>query len=173
VDQTKGGILAKKIKEQEDRLETLTGFRVKIVEQGGKQLSQVFPTNPWAGQICGREECWTWKQGDEIPIICFSRNILYESHCSICTEERGVEKKTDKMADLMGKKLKGRGIYVGESSRSLFERSQEHLTDGTNKHTDSQMYKHWLDSHPEEISLPEFKFKLISTYQDCLTRQIS
>ena len=173
VDQTKGGILAKKIREQEDRLATLTGFRVKIVENGGSQLSQVFPTNPWAGQTCGRDECWTCKQGDKTPINCFSRNILYESHCSICADERGQERRKDRNEDLKGRKLKGSGIYVGESSRSLFERSQEHLADGVGKQKDSHMYKHWAESHPEENSLPHFKFKLISTYQDCLTRQIS
>ena len=38
VDSTKGGILAKRLRAEEDRLASLTGFRVKIVESGGSQL---------------------------------------------------------------------------------------------------------------------------------------
>ena len=35
-------------------------------------------------------------------------------------------------------------IYVGESSRSLFERSKEHQRDYRKNSEDSHMAKHWL-----------------------------
>ena len=36
----------------------------------------------------------------------------------------------------------------------------------------SHMVKHWFLDHPEEGSLPNFQFRVIGKYKDCLTRQI-
>ena len=41
-ENTKDGLLAGKLREEENRLATLTNFRVKIVETGGDQLQGVF-----------------------------------------------------------------------------------------------------------------------------------
>ena len=36
------------------------------------------------------------------------------------------------------------GIYIGESSRSLFERSKEHIKDNMNFKADTHIIKHWI-----------------------------
>ena len=66
----------------------------------------------------------------------------------------------------------GKGIYTGETSRSLWERAGEHMGAASGLDRGSHMVKHWFLDHPEEGSLPKFKFRVLGTYKDCLTRQI-
>ena len=40
-----------------------------------------------------------------------------------------------------------RGVYVGESSRSMYERGKEHLKDGKDKSEDSHQWKHSPQTH--------------------------
>ena len=60
VDQTPGGLLAKRLQEVEDRLAKASGYRLRMVELSGTPLQRMLPnTNPWAGQPCGRAGCYT------------------------------------------------------------------------------------------------------------------
>ena len=54
-------------------------------------------------------------------------------------------------------------MYIGESSRSLFERSKEHYDDA----------KHWLRDHSELDTQPQFKFRISGQFKDCLSRQVT
>ena len=65
-----------------------------------------------------------------------------------------------------------RGVYVGETSRSLYERTKEHLADAEKNAPDSHMVKHWEESHRGE-EMPKFRFKIMKSYQDSLSRQVS
>ena len=52
--------------------------------------------------------------------------------------------------------------YVGESSRSVYERAWEHKNSKEKLHTDSHMLKHILDKHSDKnISEVEFGIKVI------------
>ena len=64
------------------------------------------------------------------------------------------------------KEIRREGVYIGETSRSLYERSKEHVAD-------AKSLKHWLLSHEEDKEQPEFIFKKISSHKDCLSRQIA
>ena len=60
VDQTVGGVLAKRLQMAEDRLAGITGYRVRITETSGSQLRRILPnTNPWQGMDCMRPSCYT------------------------------------------------------------------------------------------------------------------
>ena len=103
---------------------------------------------------------------EESRINCKKRNILYENLCQECNKD------TEKVKD--EKFLKnGKGIYVGESSRSLYERAKEHQAEKENLSEDSHQVKHWLTSHQEMSSPPEFKFRIIQTFRDPLSRQLA
>ena len=67
----------------------------------------------------------------------------------------------------------GKGVYVGETSCSMYERTKEHQRDKELKSEESHQIKHWALDHPEMTSPPTFKFKIISTFGDPLTRQIA
>ena len=64
------GELARRLRKEEETLEGLTGYRVKVVEQvGDKLLDRLHTSNPWRGEHCGRMNCWpcetkTWTEQD-------------------------------------------------------------------------------------------------------------
>ena len=67
---------------------------------------------------------------------------------------------------------KNEAVYVGESSRSLYERAKEHFEDALGQKEDSHIYKHWETCHMGE-GRPRFKFSIVRSFQDCLSRQIA
>ena len=63
--------------------------------------------------------------------------------------------------------------YVGETARSVYERSFEHLTDYENFSTKSHMLKHAVEMHDgEELDKIEFGIKIIKTAKTSFERQI-
>ena len=54
VTNTKGGILDKKLKEKEDSISDITGFRIRFQETGGSQRKNIFSTDLAKGKHCGR-----------------------------------------------------------------------------------------------------------------------
>ena len=65
------------------------------------------------------------------------------------------------------------GIYVGESSRSIYERASEHLRDAEGNKEDSHMVKHWKVDHPDLKERPRFTIKVVATFRDAFSRQLS
>ena len=65
------------------------------------------------------------------------------------------------------------GVYVGETARSLFERSGEHKKDADNLAEDSHMVKHWFQQHQDQKDSPKFTFKVVASFSDALTRLVS
>ena len=65
----------------------------------------------------------------------------------------------------------GKGIYVGESSRSLYERAKEHEADKVSRQEDSHQVKHWISNHEDLSSPPKFEFKIVRTFKN--PRQLS
>jgi hypothetical protein len=57
VPNTKGGTLTRKLKEREDELSNVTGFRIRFQEAGGRQLKNLFNTDLGSGLHCGRTPC--------------------------------------------------------------------------------------------------------------------
>ena len=128
-------------------------------------LGQTFSNrNPWAGAGFSREDCHTCQQGgkQDKKEDCFRRNILYESRCGTCEdkneqpgEENGGRKSKKGKTDLADP-----NIYVGETSRNLYERVKEHIRDGKNRAEDRHIAKHWDQAHLGE-QMPEFRFKIV------------
>ena len=73
----------------------------------------------------------------------------------------------------MYKQCSEKGVYVGESSRSIYERTKEHLDDAQKDAPDSHIRKHWREEHPERGEMPVFKFKIVKTFKDSLSRQVA
>ena len=65
------------------------------------------------------------------------------------------------------------GIYVGETGRSLHERAKEHWNDVVGRSEDSHMIKHWLSSHADLQEPTKFCMKVVGSYKDALSRQLS
>ena len=166
IDNTKNGTLPKMLQETEKRLGGMTSFRVRVAESAGMARSILLPsTNPWGPGDCGRQECNMCCQQDEKQQDCRKRNILFENRFQVCMV------KVNEDGD--GVSQDCRGVYVGETSCSMYKRSKEHKRDKELRSEDSHQIKHWALDHPELQSPPKFKFKIISTFGDPLTRQIA
>jgi hypothetical protein len=76
-------------------------------------------------------------QQDENQPDCRRRNVLYENQCQACK----VDVKDGNSKKDMSKK-DGKGTYIGETSRSLYERSKEHQKDRDDREEDSHQVKH-------------------------------
>jgi hypothetical protein len=168
VENTRGGKLAKQLREIEQRVCKLVGFKTKIVEGVGSKLKHLLPnTNPWSGAPCGRE-CIPCGQEGEKKQDCRKRNIIYESKCLLCNPEQDKFQKD-------GKDLKDGGlfpsIYVGETGRSLHERAKEHWRDFTARKEDSHILKHWVNHHQSKDQ-PKFRIDVIRYCRDALSRQV-
>ena len=173
VPSTRGSTLVKSLKEDEERMAEITGFRIKFQEAGGSILANAFNTNLGIGQPCGRKSCPPCEDsGGEVN--CKARNILYESVCRICNPRSSLEE--DEHGDVQPSGRDGgsrEGVYIGESSRSLHERAVEHVRDAGAFSAKSHIIKHWMTSHPSLPNPPEMGFKVTGRFKDCLTRQVS
>ena len=174
VPSTRGGILIQSLKDEEERMAEITGFRVKYQEAGGSILANAFNTNLGSGQTCGRAECPPCKESGG-KVDCKAKSIVYESRCLVCNPRTSLEEADDPQANQpSGSSTTPReGIYVGESSRSLHERSVEHIRDAKSFSAKSHIVKHWMTSHPSLHSPPKMGFTITGRFKDCLSRQIS
>ena len=124
VEFSRGGSLQKSMKEVLDRIAPMMGFKTRVTEKGGSSLGSILSNkNLWRGEHCGRAKCKPCAQDDERKQPCKSRNIVYESECTLCNEPGSRKKRDDK--DLKETKEQA-NLYVGESARSLCERAGEH-----------------------------------------------
>ena len=161
------GELAKRVREELGDLEQTLGFRVRVVEKTGTPLRLLFsPTKLWEGVMCGREACTTCNQGGEKLPPCTKRSLVYESVCRLCNptistkEEAGRYQDQDKPS-----------VYVGETSKSIAERSADHLRDYRDKKEDSHILKHHQLHHGGEGE-PSFFFRVVKYHSSALRRQV-
>jgi hypothetical protein len=128
----------------------------------------------------GRANCHPCGSGN-IRSNCKQTSILYESKCKLCNPEKPAHPST--LQEEPGLRAPGHtssrmeerrlGIYYGESSRSLYERSKEHVNDAETFKEGSHIVKHWMAYHQEDNTRPEFIFTVLSTFKDCLSRQVA
>ena len=129
--------------------------RTTLVESGGLPLSRLFSLDLSDGR-CHRADCPVCDlPSHKGPTKCKVKSIVYESACQVCLKNGSSD-----------------GIYIGESGRSLYERSKEHLEDAKNHKDSSHIWKHWALCHQDLMVQPVFKFKVIRVHKSCLDRQL-
>ena len=155
------------MKDRARGLAHILGFNIKIAERTGSTLKSKFPLNTlWDGAPCPREECVTCTQGiEEIP-QCTKRNVLYENICALCNPTVGQK------GELKEPNPHVPSIYVGESNRSIFERSKEHMKGAQGGKEESHMVKH-MELHHRVGELPKFIMKPVKYFKSSLKRQIA
>jgi hypothetical protein len=179
---TAGSKLAKDLRDAEEKLGSMTGYRLKLVEKAGDKLEDLLTkSNPWQGLDCGRKGCLLCqtKQKTERNLTqdCHTRNLVYESWCMSCLrkEEDEIEKmhEGDQRKIRESKEKIKKHLYVGETSRSIYERALEHQNDVDQLKTSSHMLRHLLQMHPgEERSNVEFGIKVLRYTRSSFERQI-
>ena len=121
------------------------------MERLGATLGEILtnPT-PWTNQHCGRVGCLPCKSKEG---SCKAVGITYQWRCNSCTSE--------------GKTA----VYCGESARSLWDRTEEHLAALKGRQGSSFLWKHW-STHHEAEETPNFSVKLTGRYRTSAERQI-
>ena len=137
----------KSLKDDEDKMADVIGFRVKYQEAGGNILANSFSTDLASGKHCGRAECPPYEK-PEGRVNCKARNIIYESKCLVCNPASSQEEDSDHPSVAVG--IPREGICIGESSHSLHERALEHVKDAQVFSVKSHITKHWMNSHPSQ-----------------------
>ena len=107
------------------RMKPIVGFNAKIVERTGQKMRNTLSNNdPSKGLECGRIECLTCKQEEEQKLDCRKRSLIYENICEICNPD--MEKKKNQSWEELRDRRETPSLYVGETSRSLYERAKNH-----------------------------------------------
>merc|ERR1711954_224853 len=138
-------------------------------------------SDPWQGEDCGQEKCLLCSTktilGKTNSQDCRKRCIVYESWCISC--EMGEREKIEEMeADEKEKREMIKNIkkckYIGESSRSIYERGLEHQRDYEEMRSDSHMLKHYLAAHKEEeMEKMTFGMRIVKECRTAFNRQIA
>ena len=175
------GELAKRLRKEEETLEGLTGYRLKVVEQvGDKLLQRLHTSNPWRGEHCGRKDCWpcetkSWTEQDAKK-DCTKRSLVYETWCQTCyeKEKEDIEEKVEEEEERKKQIEKIRKHkYVGETARSAFERGWEHQEGLRKLEEDSHLLKHVAQYH-QGVPMTEIRFgmKVRRYARTALERQV-
>ena len=155
VPNSHNGILLKKLEEKEPLLTKLSGYCVRLVESSGVPLSRLFSLDMSDGK-CHRFDCLVCKSySGKGSSKCRKNNAVYESSCTSCKALGSTQ-----------------STYIGETGRSLFERSLEHIADAKAQKPGSHIYKHWALHHSSELVQPDFQFKVLRVHKSCLDRQV-
>ena len=169
VEFSKGGAIQKKMRDCLDRLTPMLGFKMRVTEKGGTPLGSLLSNkNLWSGSECGRTTCRTCAQPDESKEPCTLRNIVYESECTVCNPP-GFRREADKSG--LAEKRDHPSLYVGESARSISERSAEHWRDAESGKEESHMLEHQAESH-QGVVPPQFSFRVVKGCKSSLERQV-
>ena len=96
--------------------------------------------------------------------------------CGKCLdrEEKLVDEELEDEKERERKKLSIKKYkYIGETSRSTYERALEHQLNCSSLNTNSYMLKHWMDIHEEEeMKDGDFRIKVLKYTQSSFERQI-
>ena len=140
IPRTHNGALIERLRQVEEGLTTRRGSRtsiprVKLVEQAGVMVKSLLTNeDPWSCRPCSQPQCTTCsgdKTGD-----CRTRSVVYSNTCLLCSKE--------------GRYIK----YIGETNRTMTERSLKHQSDALTLSQNTHMRDHMTSTHPfnlEEI----------------------
>ena len=102
--------LARDLRQAEEKLLDLTGYKIKVVKRAAMKLDDLLhKSNPWQGLDCNRELCLlcktkeTTKKNKEQE--CSKRSLVYEIWCPDCEREKEERVKRESGED--GKLMRG------------------------------------------------------------------
>ena len=182
IPHTRDSGLASIIRERENKLFEVTGDKVKVVEKAGQKLEHILAgKDPWRGKDCRRPNCLLCstkvRTGKELNKDCSKRNITYEIKCLTCETKMLEEIELEAGDDNEKRKELEKNLqvpkYIGESSRSAYERGFEHLDMLARLSSKSMMLKHILAVHEnKDMSEIEWGMSITSYKRSAFDRQI-
>ena len=149
---TPGGELAKKYQQVVDS--NLGPVKIKIMEQGGRQVKRILQrNNPGRTKGCDSADCLACSGGGRGKGgECRRNSVGYELTCDLCGGEKV--------------------CYVGETGQNVYTRGQKHMANYRGKTNDSPLWKHSKHKHGGSLNL-NFSMKVKKCFSDPLTRQVN
>ena len=141
------------LRNQLNRMEQEFGFECKVryLEELGPTLASKLLKKEPNPLPCGRGNCLPCRSK---PGVCQRQGCLYKLVCQLCIKE-GREKST---------------VYIGESSRTPYDRGAEHLRLMERNDLESPAVEHTTEMHPcQETS---FSLEVIRLPKTTLQRQV-
>ena len=196
VPSTEGSELLIRLARAEPGLTRLTGFAIKLVEAGGTPLFLSFK-NDKSKSKCPRIDCIVCAEHNATGASrCMVKSVVYLGECLDCKktmdtecnfEGDDLEKQykydiiddlfpvtfdlfADELSACMPLYPDAPQIYVGETSRTLYERSHEHVSGALRLDKSNFIVKHWLNYHFKSDVPPRFKFSVHKQRPDALGR---
>ena len=161
VPNSKNGALVKLLSRAEPKLAVKSGYQVKMVEKSGKPLHKLFPADVSSCK-CHKALCEVCSNhSGKGPSLCGVKSVVYSSICLECDAEH---KKNPN--------VKHKGIYIGQTYRTLAERALEHRRSYRRQERSSFMFKHWFLEHSDATEAPKFRFNVIQHFKDPLSRMV-
>ena len=114
------------------------GISVKVVEKPGTPiLAGLAPNNPFRQPSCPKDDCPL--PDGSCQGKCSLENFLYKATCNLCQNIQLLEEtEPDKIVQR---------TYIGETSRTSFDRGREHLLALKTMNKESPLAKHHLKCH--------------------------
>ena len=184
VPHTENSELAKQLKEGDKKIRDITGNKIKVVERCGVKLKDLLTgKDPWKGKDCGRENCFICATklltGKNLTSDCTSRNVVYEIKCITCEKAElarivGKTSEEKESSETTNNKNIPTAKYIGETSRSGYERGLEHLDKLASLSSQSHMLKHMLDKHEDtDFSEVQWGMSILGKKRSAFERQIT
>ena len=163
------GELAKKLREKMETCTEPEGIKTRIQEGGGIKLKdRLMRTDPFHRQNCFREDCPVVSRGGEnCNETCFQSHATYEARCKECKRKRD-EAISSGVAD---EDLPQDFLYIGETSRGLYERHKTHDQKYKAKKGSGFMFRHSEEEHEGSREV-EFQMQRTATDRDPMRRLI-
>lgn len=164
---TNRGELKKRLQKVDDSITKMMGVgRAKYIERAGVTLqSQLVEKNIWQSLLggCQRRYCYVCQSTKGKGISCRTEGTCYEITCQICEKE---DKRT---------------IYIGETSRSTYERMAEHFWlfkskkegDVDKGESNSVLWNHSKTHHSSTMKTTDWRVEIKSAHRTPLERQIT
>ena len=164
---THKGELRKRLQKVDDQVTKLMGVgRSKYIEKAGLTLlDQLVEKNVWQSLNggCQRRHCYVCRSTGGKGISCRAEGTCYQITCKIC------------------EKQDTRTVYIGDTSRSTFERMFEHFwlfksrKEGNPdmNEANSVLWNHSKSQHDSSMKTDDWKVEIVSSHRSPLNRQIT
>ena len=144
------GEMSKDMKAVCRSFESVTGWRVPVVERAGLAMRSIAKAEPLKEKGCKRADCFPCTTGGG---NCERNGAGYKISCSTCLRA--------------GRKSE----YEGETGANGFTRGSEQAAGLRSKDPENALWKHCILEHESEEA--EFSMKVLDTFQSSMARQVN
>ena len=169
---TPGSILAKRLRTLAKETSEQFPMNIKIVERAGQTLKSLLP-GLQENEVCQNDKntCFVHKNGGSGN--CRLDSIVYKGECVTC-KTKGPTSMVKKDGTIVKVEREPKtSIYIGESSRSAYQRGLQHIYALKNPqtHRNNAFCKHIIEHHQGDKGV-KFKVDVMRRFKRPLERQL-